>query len=113
MGQAGVEFVTETISGPIGAESVRRTSLNHEVLDNAMKGQTVVERLGRHGTRLKVDTGKAAFSESDKIGNSQRSLFVIKFASEFAVIRGENGKKSRFGRSCDSSVAESQKAEGN
>src|SRR5262245_12129143 len=63
-------LVLETVAGAAGAGTLRTAALNHEVRDDAMEGEPVVERLVlllRRASVPRVILG--ALSQADKIGH--------------------------------------------
>ena len=85
-----VELVRELIAGAAAAGALRVTALNHEIGDDAVKGQAVVV---------------AAFGEIEEVGGGHGNLGGVDHALDVALVGfhhdadvGEGGRGGRSGR---------------
>ena len=74
--QRGVDFVVEVVAGAAGAGAQGAAALDHEILDDAVEGQTVIERLMAGLAGHRVDPFLLAGGEAKEIGSGIRGLVV-------------------------------------
>ena len=83
VGQARVDLVGEGIAGAAGAGAQGAAALNHEIGDDAVELEAVVELVALHLGAAAEFLG--AFSEADEVGHSERGLGVFEHADNFTL----------------------------
>ncbi len=85
--QVGVEFVREGVAGIALTRTQGVAALAHELRNDAVEDQAIVERLAALDFRF----GVVAFSEGHKVGHRHGGLFHFKFDQDVAFVRLEQG----------------------
>ena len=92
---------TSPVHGSAGAVAERAAALDHEVLDDAVEGQTVVERIVAFLAGKRVGPFFLAGGQTDKVGHRLRRLVVeqVDFDVTFrgAHDNGSHGPKCLMG----------------
>src|SRR5690606_10378623 len=77
--QGGIKLILELVSGATVADAKWTSALDHEVGNDAMKGDAVVEGLVlfHRSTAAFLGVVFGAFGEADEIGDGQRNLLKL------------------------------------
>src|SRR5438445_4291548 len=89
--QRRMKFVGEFIAWPAHAGTVRAASLNHEIRNDAVEDEAVIERALFFLSGFFVGEFPGAFSETDKVFDSFGGFFFQQFDDDVALRGFENG----------------------
>ena len=94
-----MKLVRQPVAGIAGAVAQRTAALNHEVLDDPVKNQSVKVRfaIGVGRERLLILAVKLrALGQADKVGDDERHFLVLELGQHCAVARRDPGVDSVF-----------------
>ena len=85
--QGRIDLVGEGVARTAGPGSQRTAALDHEIRDNPVEGQAIVEF-------MPLGSGAAAeifrpFGQTDEVGDGQRGLFVFEHTEDFPFLCNE------------------------
>ena len=75
-GQAWNDFIVEVVARAAGASTQRAAALDHEILDDAVEGQTIVERFMGRLAGERVGPFLLASGEAKEVSHGFRCLVV-------------------------------------
>ena len=75
-GQAWNDFIIEVVARAASAGAQRAATLDHEILDDAVEGQTIVERFVARLTGERVGPFLLASGEAQEVGHGFRGLVI-------------------------------------
>ena len=83
--QARVDLIVELVARAAGTGAQRATALNHELLDDAVEGQAVVELAVGRLAGVRVRPFLLAGGEAQEVGHGVRSLVVEQVDGDAAL----------------------------
>ena len=83
--QARIDLIVELIARSTSAGAERATALNHELLDDAVEGQTVVELAVGRLTGVRVGPFLLAGGEAQEVGHGVRGLVIEQVDGDIAL----------------------------
>ena len=87
--RAGYDFIGKGVARAAGAVAQRVAALNHEILDDPVKLQAVIEPCASWLACAAQVQG--AFGQADKVDDRQRRLLIKKIEEDFSLIGGDFG----------------------